>query len=89
MTNKLDVIRLRGDKRKNNDWEEQDFLYHLYASYLFASVNQWVKTYPRREKKFCVEIDYYLENTSMMEIAFKRLLDVENNKNPIYYRPNK
>jgi hypothetical protein len=98
-TDKLRAIEQRGQKEeivtKSKDyhdalyWKKQDFRYNFYASYLFALAKKTTRSAikDKNEKnKFNVQIDYELKETSLRAIAYKRLNEIENDNNPIFYR---
>ena len=92
MTNKLYAISERGQKNdwvsqsdiKKFDamhWTKQDFLYNYYASYIFSSLDSkiWTGEKEKGGKKLRVKMDFFLVKTSLLEIAFKRLQEIEGN----------
>ena len=90
ITNKLKAISKRGHKdtvmdptntRYYNDmhWSKQDFIYNYYASYLFSSIDSEKSEGEIKGKNLSVNMKYSLVKTSLLEIAFKRLQEIEGN----------
>ena len=90
-TNKLIAISKRGQKQdikrdENLDyydamhWTRQDFIYNYYASYIFSSMDSNIRKGSISDKKIKVKMEFCLLKTSLLEIAFKRLQEIENQK---------
>jgi len=59
-------------------WNEQDFISHFYASYLFASIEYLgADGYTREGNEFKVSMYYKLFETSYLAIAYKRLQEIK------------
>ena len=61
-------------------WSKQDFIYNYYASYLFSSIDSEKSEGEIKGKNLSVNMKYSLVKTSLLEIAFKRLQEIENQK---------
>ena len=78
LSEKLEEIERRGQKNKKqntNEWKNQNFLLHFYASYLLASTNLSSNTCKPNDKfneqDYTVYLNYEIQETSFLKIASK------------------
>ncbi|MBT4135129.1 hypothetical protein HOE39_02185 [Candidatus Woesearchaeota archaeon] len=89
---KLEEIKNRGEKiqkgkqRNENSWKEENFVFHLYTSYLLASTKlvpevmkeelQNVEVNNKRDDRYSVSLNYELQPTPFLGIALKRIQEL-------------
>jgi len=86
ISDNLDVIRDLGDKKQSSftddkwHWENQNYLFHFYASCLLASThlrgNSSDDKHQKSDEKYTVNMTYELQQTSFIKIAYKRLQEL-------------
>ena len=87
ISEKLDLIEKIGQKKgdqkpgQKTHWKKQNFLKHFYASYLIASTNllsnrSLENNSSRSDEEFDINLTYKLQQTSFINIAYKRLQEL-------------
>jgi hypothetical protein len=86
ISDNLDVIRDLGDKKQSSftddkwHWENQNYLFHFYASCLLASThlrgNSSDDKHQKSDEKYTVNMTYELQQTSFIKIAYKRIQEL-------------